>query len=129
MDQTPTPQNVTETPVQSLDTQPVVPPVLPEKSRTDTKLIFFAIAGCLGLVICLLLFFRSKPKPASELPSQPQISVTPTPIRTPAPYASDSAFLKLESDIVSFVTSTKDIQLTDPAIASPVITVPLGFSK
>lgn len=128
-----TPEVIPPTVEPSVPAVPVTPPTTPPGGFSIFKMMLFIIGalviiGIIGAVILL------KKAPVEQKPFQPPTSnntpsIVPTPIRTPSDIATQSAFMKLDSDVTALDTGLHAYSVTDPSLSPPVLTLPLGFSQ
>lgn len=106
-----------------------VPP-LPDSPKPPMKpeivaAIVVVIVGALFLIGIQLMASQTSKAPIMIEKAAP--TPTPTPTRLPSALATQSAFLKLETNVASLSGAINNYVVDDPSLSPPVLELPLGF--
>ncbi len=98
------------------------------KPKVKPEIVAALVVVVLGAVFLVGLRFlstrSSKPPVVME---KPVPTPTPTPTRLPSALATQSAFLKLETNVASLSSAINNYVVDDPSLSPPVLDLPLGF--
>jgi len=101
-------------------------PEMPPKRRRWWLLLLPGLVFAL-LVVAIILKLQPKPAPQAPLPS-PTPTSTPTPEEVfTSPWATDSAVLKIDADLVQLETDLNQVNLQEPNLLPPPIQLKLEF--
>jgi hypothetical protein len=96
------------------------------------KMIIGGISGVIVLILLLtLVVVTSGQRPNTKPTPTPQPTATPTPfvetIASPSAYATDSAVLKIESDIKDIEDQLQNVDLKDNNLLPPALNLNINF--
>jgi hypothetical protein len=103
------------------------------KWKIKTKTFFLASAGAIGLLIILAVLSQTILKPASPEEATTPPAPTPTPfeekIASPSAYATDSAILRIESELESIEKELQETDLKEASLNPPVLDMDINFKE